>query len=93
MLLLTLDISMHPPSLALQERRKRRLLVSKREVLKLMSRQQETGLTLVPTKLYFRGPWLKIEVAVARGKKLYDKREDIKRKEQDRNIERAVKNF
>lgn len=49
-----------------QEKRKRKLLVSKKELLKLKSRQNEGGLTIVPTKMYFRGPYLKLEVAVAR---------------------------
>lgn len=49
-----------------EEKRKRKLLVSKKELLKLRARQEEGGLTIVPTKMYFRGPYLKLEVAVAR---------------------------
>jgi len=72
-------------------KRDRRLLMHKREIYRLQSKIQEKGLTLVPTKLYFKGALIKCELAVARGKKLYDKREAEKRKELDREAAEAVK--
>ncbi len=72
--------------------RDRRLLMHKREIIRLQSKIQEKGLTIVPTKLYFKGNLIKCELAVARGKKLYDKRETEARKTQEREARAAVKN-
>ena len=72
--------------------RERRLLMHKREIYRLQSKIQEKGLTLVPTKLYFKGALIKCELAVARGKKLYDKRETEARKTQERDARAAIKN-
>lgn len=72
--------------------RMRRLLLHKREIEKLRSRAEEKGLTLVPTKFYFRNGFIKCELAVARGKKLYDKRESEARKTQEREARAAMKN-
>lgn len=72
--------------------RERRLLLHKREIERLRSRIQEKGLTLVPTKFYFRNGFIKCEIAVARGKKLYDKRETETRKTQEREARAAMKN-
>ena len=72
--------------------RDRRLLLHKREIIRLQSKTQEKGLTLVPTKLYFKGNLIKCELAVARGKKLYDKREAEARKTQEREARMAIKN-
>ncbi|MGH9832872.1 MAG: SsrA-binding protein SmpB [Blastocatellia bacterium] len=72
--------------------RDRRLLMRKREIIRLLSKTQEKGLTLVPTKLYFKGNLIKCELAVARGKKLYDKRETEARKTQEREARAAIKN-
>ena len=52
---------------------------------------KENGLTIVPTKLYFNTSKLKVEIALARGKKLYDKRQDLKEKDSKRDIEKALK--
>lgn len=71
--------------------RKRKLLMHAREITKLKSRMAEKGLTLVPLKLYFKGNWAKIDVALARGKQLYDKREDIAKRDSKRQIERIIK--
>jgi SsrA-binding protein len=71
--------------------RDRRLLLHKREIEKLHSRVQEKGLTLVPTKFYFKNGFIKCELAVARGKKLYDKRETEARKTQEREARAAMK--
>jgi SsrA-binding protein len=72
--------------------RDRRLLLHRREITRLQSKVQEKGLTLVPTKLYFKGNLIKCELAVARGKKLYDKRETEARKTQEREARAAIKN-
>ena len=53
---------------------------------------KENGLTIIPTKLYFNTSKAKVEIALARGKKLYDKRQDLKAKDAKRDIERALKN-
>ncbi|HEY9713383.1 MAG TPA: SsrA-binding protein SmpB [Chroococcales cyanobacterium] len=71
--------------------RKRKLLMHKREILKLKQRVQEKGLTLVPLKLYFKGNWAKVDIAVARGKQLYDKRETIAKRDSKRQLERLLK--
>jgi len=72
-------------------RRERKLLMHKREIAKIAGSLNEKGLTLVPTKLYFKGGRAKIEIALAKGKKLFDKRETIKKRETKRSIERALK--
>jgi SsrA-binding protein len=71
--------------------RDRRLLLHKREIIRLQSKVQEKGLTLVPTKLYFKGNLIKCELAIARGKKQYDKRETEARKTQEREARIAIK--
>ena len=63
------------------ERRDRKLLLNKKEILKLSRELNDVGLTIVPTKLYFEKNLAKLEIALAKGKKLYDKRESIKQKE------------
>jgi len=71
--------------------RKRRLLLHKREIEKLHEQIQEKGLTVVPLRLYFKSGRVKTEIAVVRGKKLYDKRETEKRREQEREAAAAMK--
>jgi len=71
--------------------RKRRLLMHRREILKLKSKMQEKGLTLVPLKLFFKGNWAKIDLALAKGRQLYDKREAIAKKDNKRQLERLLK--
>ena len=71
--------------------RKRRLLLHKREIEKLHEQIQEKGLTVVPLRLYFKKGRVKTEIAVVRGKKLYDKRETEKRREQEREAAAAMK--
>ena len=73
------------------EKRARKLLLKKREIAKLRQLTQERGLTVVPLNLYFKGIHIKVEIAVAKGKKLYDKRETAKRKQAEREINRAIK--
>lgn len=71
--------------------RPRKLLMHRRELDRLESRTRERGLTLVPTRLYFSGPRAKVEIALARGKDLYDKRQAIRARETRRDIERALR--
>ena len=71
--------------------RARKLLLHSKEIKSLTSQTAEKGLTLVPLRLYIKNSLAKLEVAIARGKKLYDKREAITRRETDRALERAVK--
>ena len=71
--------------------RARKLLLHSKEIKSLTSQTAEKGLTLVPLRLYIKHSLAKLEVAIARGKKLYDKREAITRRETDRALERAVK--
>ncbi len=71
--------------------RPRKLLLHRRQIGELAAKVAEKGLTLVPTKLYLKDSRAKLEVSLARGKKLYDKRETIMRRETEREIERAVK--
>jgi len=71
--------------------RSRKLLLHKKQIAELTSQVAERGFTLVPTRLYIKDSIAKVEVALAKGKKLYDKREAIARREQEREIERATK--
>jgi SsrA-binding protein len=72
--------------------RTRKLLLHKQQILRLTGRVQERGLTLIPLKLYFKGGRAKVEVGVAKGKKLYDKRETLRKKAAQREVERSLKN-
>ena len=71
--------------------RVRRLLMHKREIMRLFGRVKQDGYALIPLSVYFRGSLVKVEVALARGKKLYDKREDAAKKDAKRQIDRAMK--
>jgi SsrA-binding protein len=71
--------------------RPRKLLAHRRELDRLETRVKERGFTLVPTRIYFSGSNAKVEIAVARGKDLYDKRETIRERESKRDMERAVR--
>jgi SsrA-binding protein len=71
--------------------RPRKLLAHRREIDRLVGRIQERGLTLVPTRLYFSGPRAKVEIALARGKDRFDKRESIKARDQRRDVERELR--
>lgn len=71
--------------------RPRKLLLNRREIRRLIGATREKGLTLVPLDLYFRRGRAKVTLALARGKKLHDKREDLKRREAQREVERAVR--
>lgn len=71
--------------------RPRKLLLHRKQISNLSSELAEKGLALVPTRLYLKGSIAKVEVALAKGKKLYDKRESITRRETEREMERAIK--
>ncbi len=75
-----------------EDRRERKLLLHKREILKLKSLSQEKGLTLIPLGMYLKNGYVKVKVAVAKGKRTYDKRSALKEREQKRDIDRAMKN-
>lgn len=70
--------------------RPRKLLAHKREIDRLVGKTKEKGLTLVPTRIYFKGARAKVEIALARGKDRFDKRDSIKERDQRRDMERAL---
>jgi SsrA-binding protein len=70
--------------------RDRKLLLHRSEIERLIGKTQERGLTLVPTRIYFSGPRAKVELALARGKDRYDKRDSIRRRDVQREIEREL---
>lgn len=74
-----------------EPRRPRRLLMHRDEIISLASQVREKGLTLVPLKVYFKDDKAKVEIALAKGKKLYDKREAIARRDAEREIDRTLK--
>lgn len=74
-----------------EEKRPRRLLLHKSEIARLYAAVREKGLTLVPARLYFSGALVKVELALARGKKLYDKRDAMAERDSKRQIERSLK--
>lgn len=71
--------------------RTRKLLLHKKEIARLIGKASEKGYALIPLMVYFKGPRVKVEVGLCRGKKLYDKREDMARKSQRRELERDFK--
>ena len=71
--------------------RTRKLLLHKAEIHKLMGQSKEKGYTIVPLKVYFKDSLVKVEIGLARGKKLYDKRQDIAKKDQKREAEKEFK--
>ncbi len=79
------NINNHNPT------RVRKLLLHRKEIKKLIGKTQEKGLTLVPLKLYFKNGKVKVQLALAKGKKFYDKRHDIAKRESDRELKRMLK--
>ncbi len=73
--------------------RKRKLLMHQNEINKLNREVQQAGMTLVPLKVYIKNGFAKILIGLAKGKKQHDKREDLKRREQERDIDRALKSY
>jgi SsrA-binding protein len=72
--------------------RERKLLMHRKEINRLITKSQAKGYTLVPLKIYFSKKYAKLELGLGKGKKNIDKREDIKRKDAEREMERAIKN-
>lgn len=76
-----------------EETRERKLLMQKRDILRLGLRLKQENLTLVPTKVYLKEGLCKVEIALCKGKKLYDKRADAKEEDQKRRVEKVIKNY
>ena len=74
-----------------EPRRPRRLLMHKREILRLFGRIKQDGYSLIPLSIYFKGPRVKLEIGLAKGKKLYDKREASARRDAKREMDRVMK--
>lgn len=73
--------------------RDRKLLLNKREINKLIGSIKQKGLTLVPISLYFKGSFVKVELGICKGKKLFDKREDLKKKDAEMKIKQHLANY
>jgi SsrA-binding protein len=73
-----------------EPRRTRKLLLTRQEIIRLIGKLKESGLTLVPLSLYFSDGWAKVELGLARGKKSYDKRQDLAKRDASREIAKAV---
>ena len=71
--------------------RKRRLLMHHQQILKLKSKMQEQGLTLIPLKMYLKGNLVKIDLALCKGRKLWDKRDNIAKRDTKRGLDRVMK--
>lgn len=78
---------------SLDPTRTRKLLLHKKEINTLIGKKTQAGYTIVPLSIYEQNGLVKVQIALAKGKKLYDKRESIKRKDADRRIDRALKNY
>jgi SsrA-binding protein len=76
-----------------EPRRTRKLLLHRQEIRKLIGKLEQQGLTLVPLKMYLQGGWVKLSIGLGKGKKVHDKREDIKRRQDQRDIQRAMKSY
>jgi len=72
-------------------RRTRKLLLSKREIRRLLGKVQEKGLTIIPLSIYFKGAYAKVELAIAQGKKSYDKRQALKERDAKRDIAQRLR--
>lgn len=71
-----------------EPRRDRKLLLNKKEILKILNKVKQEKYTIVPTQMYFSTRWVKLEIALAKGKKLYDKRDSLKKKDIERDMKR-----
>jgi SsrA-binding protein len=90
------NVHISPHSTTIQQynhdpRRTRKLLLHKGEIRKLIGKVEQKGLTLIPLKIYVVRGWIKVTLALAKGKKLHDKRDSLKRKQEKREVERALK--
>ena len=77
----------------LDERRDRKLLLNRTEINKIFSKVKEKGMTIVPLQLYFKGQNVKVEIALAKGKHTYDKKDVLKEKDVKRELDRDLKNY
>jgi SsrA-binding protein len=96
MFLMNVHVSPHSTASQLfnhEPRRTRKLLLHSKEIRKLKDQVEQQGLTLVPLKMYLKRGIVKVDMALVRGKKLHDKREDSKRRDDQREMQRAMKNF
>ena len=73
-----------------EPRRTRKLLLNRMEIIKLTTKINESGLTLIPLSIYFKDGWAKVELGLARGKKDYDKRQDLAKRDANREIQRSL---
>jgi SsrA-binding protein len=76
-----------------EPRRTRKLLLHRQEIRKLIGKVEQQGLTLVPLKMYLKRGWVKVSIGLAKGKKLHDKRDDLKKRQDQREMQRAMKNY
>ncbi|HSF83116.1 MAG TPA: SsrA-binding protein SmpB [Anaerolineales bacterium] len=74
-----------------EPRRRRKLLLSRGEIRKLWNEIRKKGVTIIPTRVYLKNGWAKVEIAIARGKKQYDKREAIAKRDAEREIQRSIR--
>jgi len=81
-------VSFDPP----EPDRERKLLLNQAEIQKLMGQVTRKGFTCIPIKLYFKGSWAKLQIAICQGKQHFDKRESLKKKIHQREIDRSIKN-
>jgi SsrA-binding protein len=91
--LYNLHISPYPQAsyLNVEPDRIKKLLVRKSQIKKLIGKVAQRGFTLIPLRIYFKGPWAKVELALAKGRRLYDRRQKIKKREIEREVRRALK--
>lgn len=73
-----------------EPKRKRKLLLHRAQIARMIAKVLEKGLTLIPLRIYFSGPYIKVELGICRGKKEYDKRSTLKEREAQRDIERSI---
>ena len=83
----------HAHHINLEPTRTRKLLMNKREIKRLIGKTQEKGYSLIPLSVYFLGSWVKVELALAKGKKKVDKRRTLREKEQKREMEKERKKY
>jgi SsrA-binding protein len=76
-----------------EPRRTRKLLLHRKEINRLIGQVEQKGLTLIPLKMYFKRGWIKVSIGLAKGKKIHDKRESVKRREDQREMARAIKRY
>ena len=93
--LINSHISKYKPAFSAQQNydpeRSRKLLLHNKEIIKLFSKVKEKGLTIIPLKVYLKGKYIKVEIGLAKGKKLYDKRESIKKRDIEKDMRRELK--